>query len=230
MAKTASTTAKTTPTIDAWSRQGEPLGSAASRRLRKSGRIPVILYGRGAETIPLAVGQRDLVHLVRHHAHGLVQLNLSGDQQLTLIKALQWDALGESLLHADFVRVVRGETVRLEIPIKLHGEAAGIKQGGVLEQYIYEVEIECPVESIPEMIDVNVNDLKLDDAITVGQLPLPENCRLTADEDLREQVVVEVHARVEVADEPTPAVAGEAAEPEVITRKKPEGEEGEEAE
>ena len=95
-----------------------------------------------------------------------------------LIRELQYDTFGLEILHVDFARVSADERVHVKVPLEVRGQAAGVKEGGVVEHLIHEVEIECPVASIPDKVMINIATLKLDDSMTVGQATLPEGAKI----------------------------------------------------
>ncbi len=134
------------------------------------------------------------------------------------IRDMQWDVYGIDVLHVDFTRVSEHERIQVEVKVALRGEAPGLKNGGVVEQTIHEVEIECEALSIPEKLFLLVNSLNVGDSLTAAQVQLPEGATLLTDAD-----AVVVHCVVPTeADEETESEAG--AEPEVIGRKAEESE------
>jgi large subunit ribosomal protein L25 len=135
---------------------------------------------------------------------------------------VQWDHLGKEVLHIDFERVSADERIHVSVPIELRGVAPGVTGGGVLDQPMHELAIECPAIAVPESIRVNVGELQLGAAIHVRDLHLPEGVTATGDPDA---VVVHVTLK-QTEPEPTAAPAAGAAEPEIIGRKV--AEEGEE--
>jgi large subunit ribosomal protein L25 len=196
-------------------------GSHQARRMRAEGLIPAILYGHGEGTVSLSVPAPEIEALVRH---GVKVVQLEGDvQESALVREVQWDGLGSEVLHLDFTRVSSTETVETRIPIELRGDAPGTREGGILDHVLHDLEILCPVRSIPDRLLVNVNSLGLGEAITVSDLELPSGASTTADPN---DLVVHCVAPVEVPEEEEVAAAG-AAEPEVIGRKEGEAEEGE---
>ncbi|MCS6976333.1 MAG: 50S ribosomal protein L25 [Gemmatales bacterium] len=194
-------------------------GKRRMRRLRKAGQIPGVMYGHKEETIPLAVKAEDLWALIRH-GQRVVDVKLDGKTEKCLIREVQWDVFGREVLHVDLTRVSADERIRVTVPIHLRGNAAGVAAGGVLDQPLHTLEIECPALAVPEAIRVNVQDLQLDQAIHVKDLKLPEGVVALADP---EAVVVQCAKPLEEAA--AEAVEG-PAEPEVIGRKAAE-EEGE---
>jgi large subunit ribosomal protein L25 len=190
-------------------------GKHNNRRLRRAGRIPAILYGHGEQCVSLAIPADKLVAALRH---GSRLVNLTGAaNESAFIRELQWDTFGTSVLHVDLTRISAHEKVQVSITVELRGEAPGVRAGGVVEQLLHEVQIECPAGSIPDRLTVNINTLKLEDAITVAGLVVPEGARVLADP---EAVVVHCIVPAELPEEG----AGEAApgEPEVIGEKKEE--------
>ncbi len=196
----------------------EKLGSRNSRRLRRSGGLPAVLYGHGEENVSLALSEDEVVSAIRHGAH-LVELT-GAVNETALIKHVQWDTFGIYVVHVDLTRVSATERVEIELAVELKGDAPGTREGGVLEQALHTLTIECPAGAIPEHLVVNINQLKLNDAITAGQVALPEGAVLVGDP---EEVVVHVVPAAPEAEED--AVPGEAAEPEVIRREREEEEE-----
>ena len=197
-------------------------GSVAARRLRRNGTIPAILYGKETEPIKLAL-PADSVRTVVRLGHHMVDVDLSGDRSKVLVRDVQYDTFGREILHLDLVRVSLTDQVRVVVPVELRGTARGVDLGGVMEQSIHEMEVECLATALPDLISVRVTDLAIGDAIHVRDLVLPEGVAVLAEDD---QVVVQVSApsKVEEEGEAEEVEAG-PAEPEVITARKAEDEE-----
>ena len=196
-------------------------GSRAARRLRAAGRVPAVVYGHKEETIPLSVAAEDILRVIHHRAR-VIDLQTESKVEKALIREVQWDHLGKDVLHVDFARVVAGERIEIEVPIELRGSAPGVAGGGVLDQPMHTLPIECLALSAPESIRVNINDLQVGGVIHVGDLHLPPDVKALADDDA---VVVHVVAPIEEAAAPA-AEPAEQAEPEVIGRQRA-AEEGE---
>jgi large subunit ribosomal protein L25 len=196
----------------------ETRGKRHARRMRAGGHIPAVLYGHGEQNVSLSVPADEIASALRH---GSKVVDLRGEvNDSALIRDVQWDTFGTEVLHLDFTRVSAGESVETAVALELRGDAPGTHEGGILQNPVHEVQIECPVSAIPDKISVNVNTLQLGESITAAELPLPETARLLTDP---ETVVVQcVQPLAEVEEEEVPA---EAQEPEVIGRK--EEEEGE---
>jgi large subunit ribosomal protein L25 len=198
----------------------ETRGKRNARRQRYAGLLPGVLYGHGEETLSLSVPAEALDTAVRHGTR-LVKLAGAVDEQ-AFIREVQWDTWGTHILHVDFSRVSEHELVRVEVNVELRGEAPGVKAGGIVKHLVHQVEIECEATAIPEKLSVNVNHLELGQSITIGQLELPAGLKVLDDP---EAIVVEC---VEPVEELEAAPAEGVVEPEVIGRKKEEGEEEEE--
>jgi large subunit ribosomal protein L25 len=191
-------------------------GKRNARRLRQAGLIPAVLYGHGEETLALSVPAEELDAAVRH---GSRLFQLAGEvKQQAFVREVQWNTWGTHVVHADFARVSAHEKVEVDVPVELRGEAPGVKEGGIIEHALHQIEVECEATAIPEKIQVNINNLNLDDAVTAADLELPAGVRLLTDP---ESLVVQCVMPAAEAEE----VEGEAeAEPEIIGRKKEEQE------
>ncbi|HEX3152560.1 MAG TPA: 50S ribosomal protein L25 [Gemmataceae bacterium] len=192
-------------------------GSRNSVRLRKAGRVPAVVYGHKEAVAAVSVSRDELASALRHHARTL-ELVVAGKTETVLIQEVQHDHLGTGLVHIDFRRVSKDERVRTTVEIELRGTAPGATGGGVLDQPLHKIHIECPAMAIPESIRVKIDGLLLGQAIHVKELDLPAGVKALEDPDL---VVVQVKQQVALVVEPT-APLGEAgaAEPEIITKKK----------
>jgi len=201
----------------------ETRGTRNARRMRREGKIPAVLYGHGEANHGLTVEADEMAAVVRHGGR-VVELRGALSEK-AFIRDLQWDTYGLEVVHVDLTRVSEHERVEVKVAVELRGHAAGVKEGGVVEHFVHEIEIECEALSIPDRIEVNINDLMIGDSVTAGDLPLPSGARLIS---AAEAVVVQcVEARAEEEEEEA-AVAPGVAEPEVIGRKAEEEQPSEE--
>jgi large subunit ribosomal protein L25 len=198
------------------------LGSRANRRLRESGVLPGVIYGHKEAIVPVSLPRKEVVDHLNHGAH-LFDLALDGKSEKVLVKEVQFDHLGIEVIHVDFARVSLDEKVKVNVPVELKGTPKGEADGGVLQQIINSLEVECLVTEIPEVIRHLVSDMALNDVVHIRDLKLPEGVRVLQDGDLIVATVKEILEVVVAAPEEG------AAEPEVIGRKPAEGEEGEAA-
>ena len=189
-------------------------GTRVARRLRLAGKIPGIVYGHKQAPTPVAITRDDVWRMIKHTGH-LAQLKIGGANETVLIRDVQWDHLGQEILHLDFARVSADETIETEVTLVPHGTPIGVSEGGRLELLAHSLTIKCRANAIPDVIRMEVSELHLNQGIHVRDLTLPEGVTAAAEADV---LLAHVTTRAPVAAEP---VAGEATttEPEVIGRK-----------
>lgn len=194
----------------------EKIGTRAARAVRKAGRIPAIIYGHGETPEPISLGAHDLQLALTHGARTL-QLTLGEKKTQYLIKSVQYDHLDQHPIHVDLARVSLDERVKVQVQIELKGVPKGVGEGGILDQIINDIEIECTMMQIPDSLRLVVSDLGLDEALCVKDLDMPEGVVALPDPDLK---IVVVRTPAEVAEEePAEAEEGEpSTEPERIGR------------
>ena len=203
--------------LDTRPRKGH--GTLAARRLRRQGLVPAVIYGHKKETVPIALNGEELHNAIRHGAR-VVDLKSGAGTEHALIQDLQWDHLGKDILHVDFRRVDINERVEVPVPLEIRGIAPGVTAGGILDQPLHTLTVECPVNAVPDSIRVNIGELQVGQSIYVRDLHLPPEVKALADPD-----AIVVHVRQpQVEAEAAPVVAPEQAEPEVIGRKAAEEE------
>ena len=190
------------------------VGTGAVRRLRRAGQTPAILYGHGEANVNLAVPTPELKAALRHGSK-LVDLQ-GGVVEKALIRAIQWDAYGSTVLHLDLTRVSEQERVEVTVALDLKGEAPGAKEGGLVDHHLFEVEIECPAGEIPDRLYANIRNLHVGQSITLSEVHLPEHVKLLTPADT---VVVSCQTQGPVEELEEEAAAAGAGEPEVIGRK-----------
>jgi large subunit ribosomal protein L25 len=211
-------------TLDAVRR--ETFGRNNAGRLRRSGRIPAVLYGGASrEGEPVAVDPKALMHILHSDSgvNTLISLKLvgAGDTRV-LVKEYQVDPVGHTLLHADFYRVAMDKVLRVTVPVQLTGEPKGVKaQGGVLEFVNRDVTIECLPGDIPEHLTIDVTELAINDGVRVRDIDTGGKWKPVSPDLL---VVHVISPRVEAEPAATDAAAAATptapAEPEVIKKGK----------
>ncbi|HQL87459.1 MAG: 50S ribosomal protein L25 [Lentisphaerae bacterium] len=194
------------------------VGSANSRRLRRVGQIPVVVYGHGKAASPMSIATSLLGQLLQHP--GLVEMACDdGSKRLTILKAAQRHPISNDILHLDFQEVKMDELITSEVRLMAEGEAAGIRQGGQLEQVMFELEIECLPMDTPDMIRVDVSGIELDGALHVRDLVMPEGVTAVTDGGL---VVFQVRTPKAELPEETEAETEAETEEEASAEKKEE--------
>jgi len=213
--------------VEAQPRPDSSRGKNEARRLRASGRIPAVVYGAKKQAVAVSVDPKQISRIL-HSASGhntIFDLNVAGENAKGMVVDWQHDPLSGKLLHIDLKRIAMDEKIRVSVPIHLVGEAPGVKQqGGLMDQVLREVEIECLPGDIPSHIDADVSHLEFGNVLRVADLPHGGKIKFVTDD---QQTVAHVTAvKEEVA--PTPeaeAAAAAPAEPEVIKKGKQEAEE-----
>jgi large subunit ribosomal protein L25 len=196
----------------------EHTGSKAVRKVRQQGRVPAIIYGHKQKPVAISFDEHDFLEGL-HHGHRLIDVQVGRKKEKMIVKELQYDHLGRNVIHADLMRVNITETIRVSVPIELKGTAAGTHEGGIIDEHVDNLEIECRVTDIPETIVISVKDVKVGDVLHAGDIELPENVKLVSPPDMLLvacHLVAAAQTTEEVEDEmPTaPEVIGEAKEPE----------------
>ena len=133
--------------------------------------------------MPITLGREDVWQMIKTPGH-LADLDLGDSTETVLIRDVQWDHLGKEILHLDFSRVSAEEVIETEVPLELRGQAAGIANGGILEQVVHRLSINCRAGAIPDSIKVDVSHLQIDEGIHVRDLILPPDVTVNADPDL----------------------------------------------
>ncbi len=206
-------------TVTAALREGK--GKEAARRIRKESGIPAVLYGHELEPVLIRLDGHELMALIRRKQgiHGLIDLQIEGKKggkHTVVVKEIQRHPTKDTILHVDFQRVRETEKLQTEVPVLYHGEPAGVKAGGLLQHYLYDVKVETLPKDLPERIDLDIKDLELGQSMKVSDLPeLPGVTYLNSPEEIMvsvtaRRVKVDV-AELEEEEEEAAAAAGEAA-------------------
>src|ERR1700720_2963229 len=222
-----STTEQMAKQVKLKAEQRTETGRSAARKLKARGIVPAIIYGGKEKPQPLQLSVRD-INAMLSHASGeniLVELEIDGEEsnRTALVQEIQHSPVGSDVLHIDFHAVSMDETIQADVPLEALGIANGVKNfGGLLEQSLRSLAIECLPRDLPDRITVDVSALNIGDSIHVRQIQLPSGVTSKVPPDLTAFSVL----APTVEEEPVVAEAAEAAAvgPEVITEKKPEGE------
>ncbi len=172
---------------------GRPTGKGAARKIRREGKVPAVVYGLGSDSEAVAVPGRELGHILSSPggSNTLINLDMGGKNELVLARQVQRHPVRHTLVHVDLIRVSRDIAVSAEVPVHLTGEAAGVRDGGLLEQAIFTLSIEAKPADLPANIEIDVSALGIGDRLTVADLTLPRGVVSTQDpEELVAQVSV----------------------------------------
>ncbi|NLC38695.1 MAG: 50S ribosomal protein L25 [Clostridia bacterium] len=175
----------------------QEVGKGAVGRLRRRGMVPAVLYGADNLNLNLALPLRELnKFLASFGANALVKLSVAGDREYsTLLREVQRDAVKQEVIHLDFMEISMTEKLSTSVPIRITGEAKGVKEGGVIQYLLRELDIECLPADLPEAIMVDVGELGIGEQILVEDLILPEGVTALTEGDT--QVVSVVAPRLE---------------------------------
>ena len=203
----------------------EGIRKGANRKLRASGRVPAILYGKDTKPSLLSVDAREAKRLFQKISveNTIIDLKVKGDRTKiqALVREVQVAALCPDMLHIDFYKIQKGVSLEVDIPVELSGIPNGVRnEGGILEQLIHEIPVRCLPNQIPESIKIDVTDLDLQGSLHVSDLAIPEGVEMLMDS---ERTLCVVSAPRVIAE---PEVE-EPVETEVIGDETPEGEESE---
>jgi large subunit ribosomal protein L25 len=199
--------------------------------LRNEGRVPGVLYGSRMEPIPIDVTRLVINPLVFTAKTNLISLKLNGhDEYECVIKDVQFDPVTDEVLHFDLIGLTRGEKIQLEVPIKLLGNAVGVKEGGLLQESMHKLSIECLPKDIPQLLELEVTELNIGDSIHVSDLNFENITILNPENTIVVSVVLpKVEIEVEEVEEGEELAEEEgAAEPEIIGKGKESEEEDKE--
>ena len=206
-------------------------GKGAARRLRASGRVPAVLYGHGTKPQHLSVDARQFGQALRTDAgvNVLISLEVGRDQHLTLAKEIQRHPVKGDYIHVDFIQVRRGEKVHVQVPVHLVGEAPGVREGGIADQDLYQLNVEAEVTAVPEAVEADISGLNIGDVLRVGDLKAPGGAVILDDPEAPVVSVVAPTVEAEpVAEEAEEAEAAEGGE-EAVAEGGGEGEDRSEA-
>jgi large subunit ribosomal protein L25 len=199
------------------------VGGTVANKLKRDGLIPAVIYGGKEGSMPLQVGARDISNVLSR-ALGeniLVELEIENagktTSRMALIQEVQHATLSGGIVHVDFHAINMNEVLHTTVPIEPYGEPVGVKSfGGILEQSLRSLEIECLPKDLPEVLRIDVSGLAIGSSIHVKHIMLPDGVKALEDPDLT-VFLVAAPAVVEVA---APAATAAAAQPEVIKEKK----------
>jgi len=197
-------------------------GSIQCNKLRRTGIVPGNIYGHKQDPVPLAAAIGDVTALVRGGIR-VLDVELEGQAEKALIREIQWDYLGNEIVHFDLVRVDPNEKLEVEVKVELKGTAPGVLGGGILDHSLRTLTLECLAIQIPDSIVVKIGSLEIGGIIHVRELEVPPNTRVLNNP---EAIVVRIAQHGEEA--PVAGAEGGPAQPEVIGRKAAEEGEGEE--
>ncbi len=190
------------------------VGKKAAKDLRRSGKIPSILYFKGEVPLSISVEKKILYKAMKSEQR-IYEMNINDESQYVMIKEIQYHPVTDDVMHIDFMRVRRSEKMSISVPIILVGKSIGVTEGGILSQSLNQIEISCFPTNVPEQIEVNIEDMQINSSISVADVSVDD-----------EDIEILTAEEISVASINAPR---EDEEP-VLSDEAIEGEEGEEGE
>lgn len=207
----------------------EETGKGVARKLRREGLLPGVVYGRKRQPQPLIVNPEELQNKVSGNV--IFDLDITGDgegSETVMIKDIQRDPIKGNLIHIDFQHISMDEKISVSVLLNLQGDAEGIREGGVLQQLLREVEVECLPANIPEELTLDISELTIGNSLLVSDLEVPDDVEVLTPLD---EVIVTIVTPTELVEEEEEEEEEEFLEPEVIGEEEDaEAAEGEEEE
>lgn len=192
-------------------------GKEINRKRLAAGRVPGVVYGKRLETRPIEFDRRELEKFLATARRGTVVVKMSvadgaeAKESYAVLKEFQTNPLTDRVVHVDFYEVALGQKFRIEVPLRIRGKAAGIELGGILEQVVRTIEVECTPDNVPGHLEVDVTTLGIGDSLHLSDVPFPEGVH-PVEKDAT-MTVVSVHApRVEEVVTAAPEEGAEGAE------------------
>lgn len=208
-------------------RQGKQTRSDL-KKLRNTGKVPAVVYGYGTKNTSVKVDEVEFIKVIREVGrNGVIDLGVGSKSIKVMVSDYQFDPLKNQITHIDFLAINMTEERTVDVPVHLVGEAAGAKEGGVVEQPLFDLQVTATPENIPESIEVDIAELEVNDSYSVSDIKVSGD--FTIENDPEESVVTVVPPTDEPTEEEVEAMEGEAVteEPEVVGEEKEEDSEEE---
>lgn len=204
-------------------KQREDLRKSHTKKIRQAGQIPAVVYGKDKDTTAVSVDSLELLRTVREEGrNAIISLDIEDDKTVdVMLHEYQMHPIKDQVIHADFYMVDMTSEMDVEVPLRLEGEADGTREGGILQQPLYELQVRAIPSAIPDEITVDVTDLNIGDTITIADLPVSEDYTFLDEQDTAIAIVLPPEAEEE-EDTEAPDLS---VEPEVIGAKEDEEEE-----
>ncbi|NCJ13816.1 50S ribosomal protein L25/general stress protein Ctc [Staphylococcus pseudintermedius] len=187
------------------------------RKIREAGKVPAVVYGYGTKNVSVKVDEVEFIKLIREVGrNGVIELGVGSKQIKVMVSDYQYDSLKNQITHIDFLAINMTEERTVEVPVHLIGEAPGAKEGGVVEQPLFNLEITATPDSIPEYIEVDISELNVNDSLSVADVNVSGD--FTIENEAEDTIVSVVAPTEEPTEEEIEAMEGASTqeEPEVV--------------
>ena len=152
----------------------EVVGKKATKTLRRSGKVPSVLYFKGEEPLSISVNNKALNKAMKSEQR-IYEMEINNESQYVMIKEIEYHPVTDEVLHVDFMRVLRSEKMTISVPLILIGKAIGVTEGGILSQSMNQIEISCYPTNVPENIEVNIDSLELNASLSVADISIDDD-------------------------------------------------------
>ena len=209
----------------------EKAGKGVARSLRRNQMVPAVLYSHGT-SMPISMGNKDVKKILNTEGgeHALISLTLEGAKdkadRMALIKDYQMDPVNGALIHVDLMEVALDEKVKIPVAVHIIGNSIGVKEGGIFQYGLRQLEVECLPNQIPDSIEVDITALKVNESLHVRDIKAADGVRILTDPDATVATIQPPisDAKLEAMLTATPAAPTEGGEPELVKKPKKEGE------
>ena len=186
----------------------DSVGKKSTKEMRKEGKVPSTLYFKGEEPESIAVEKLKLYQALKSDQR-IYEVELKGESQYVMVKAVQYHPVTDEILHLDFMRVRRSEKMTISVPLVLVGKPIGVTEGGILSQVLNQIEISCFPTNVPEQIEINIDDMELNSSISIADVSYDDDdVEIISAEDINVASIAAPAAEEEI----TEADADDAAE------------------
>ena len=196
------------------------------RKIREAGKVPAVVYGYGTKNTSVKVDEVEFIKVIREVGrNGVIDLGVGSKTIKVMVSDYQFDPLKNQITHIDFLAINMSEERTVEVQVQLVGEAVGAKEGGVVEQPLFNLEVTATPENIPETIEVDISELQVNDSLAVSDIKISGD--FTIENNPEDSIVTVVPPTDEPSEEEVEAMEGESAteEPEVVGEDKEDDEE-----
>ena len=190
----------------------DSVGKKSTKEMRKKGKVPSTLYFKGEEPESIAVEKLKLYQALKSDQR-IYEVELKGESQYVMVKAVQYHPVTDEILHLDFMRVRRSEKMTISVPLVLVGKPIGVTEGGILSQVLNQIEISCFPTNVPEQIEVNIDEMELNSSISIADVSYDDDeVEIISAEDINVASIAAPAAEEEITEADADDVAEDGGE------------------
>ena len=179
----------------------DSVGKKSTKEMRKEGKVPSTLYFKGEEPESIAVEKLKLYQALKSDQR-IYEVELKGESQYVMVKAVQYHPVTDEILHLDFMRVRRSEKMTISVPLVLVGKPIGVTEGGILSQVLNQIEISCFPTNVPEQIEINIDDMELNSSISIADVSYDDDeVEIISAEDINVASIAAPAAEEEITED-----------------------------